>query len=177
MIYNPREDSFLLEKAVKKYAKGKTFLDVGSGSGIQSKAAISAGAKSILAIDINSEVIIYLKKQNLSAVKSDLFKNVKGKFDLIAFNPPYLPEDEREDSAIQLVTTGGKKGDEIILRFIKNVKRHLSENGIILLIVSSLTPKRKILELLKKQDLSHNVIDSEKFFFESLEVWKIEIKN
>ena len=53
MIYFPREDSFLLEKEVKKYAKGKSFLDLGAGSGVQAKAAKQAGAKSILCADIN----------------------------------------------------------------------------------------------------------------------------
>ena len=55
MIYNPREDSFLLEKEVKKYAKGKSFLDIGSGSGIQAKAAKEAGARFIFCTDINNE--------------------------------------------------------------------------------------------------------------------------
>ena len=53
MIYEPREDSYLLQKYVKKYSKGKYFLDIGSGSGIQAKTAIKAKAKSVLATDIN----------------------------------------------------------------------------------------------------------------------------
>lgn len=38
MIYEPEEDSYLLEKYVKKLAKGKV-LDLGTGSGIQALAA------------------------------------------------------------------------------------------------------------------------------------------
>jgi pyruvate dehydrogenase E1 component alpha subunit len=37
-VYEPREDSLLLEKYVKKFAKG-IVLDIGTGSGIQAKAA------------------------------------------------------------------------------------------------------------------------------------------
>ncbi|HLF53765.1 MAG TPA: HemK2/MTQ2 family protein methyltransferase [Candidatus Nanoarchaeia archaeon] len=174
MIYNPREDSFLLEKAVKKYAKGKSFLDIGAGSGIQAKAAIKMGAKYVLASDINQEAVRNLKKQNISVIKSNLFEKIKERFDIIAFNPPYLPGDKREDGESQLATTGGEKGDEIIIKFLNEAKSHLNKKGIILLLLSSLTPKKRILETLKKQNLSYKIIDSEKFFFESLEVWKIE---
>jgi len=173
MIYEPKEDSFLLEKEVKKFAENKSFLDLGSGSGIQSKAAIAAKAKSVLAADINEEAIENLKKQDIPAVKSDLFSKIRGKFDIIAFNPPYLPEDKRENKESQLATTGGKKGDEIILKFLKQAKSHLSKEGIILLVVSSLTPKENINKLLREQKFQKKVLSSEKFFFETLEVWKI----
>ena len=118
-IYLQREDSFLLQKAVKKSAKSKRVLDMGAGSGIQAQTALKAGAKNVLAIDIDPEVIAHLKKQNLKAIKSNLFQNVNGKFDLIVFNPPYLPEDRREDKESARVTSGGKKGDEILMRFLK----------------------------------------------------------
>ena len=175
MIYEPREDSFLLEKEVKKAAKRKIVLDMGSGSGIQAKAAISAKAKSVLASDINKEAVESLKKQGIDAIQSNLFSNIKGKFDVIVFNPPYLPKDRREDSDSSLATTGGKRGDEIILRFLKSSKDHLNENGIILIIMSSLTPEKKILALLKKQKLNREVISSQKLFFETLEVWKLQV--
>lgn len=175
MIYSPREDSFLLEKEVKKYAKGKTFLDIGSGSGIQAKAALSAGATSVLATDINQEAVINLKKQGINGIKSNLFSDIKTKekFDIIAFNPPYLPKDNREDKESALATTGGKEGDEIILKFLKQVKNYLSKNGVILLVVSSLTPKEKIEDIIKKQKMKKEILSKEKLFFEELQVWKI----
>lgn len=177
MIYEPREDSFLLEKEVKKIAKGKTFLDLGSGSGIQAKAAISAGAKSVLASDINEEAVKQLRKQGIKAVQSNLFSRIRKKFDIIAFNPPYLPEDRREDKESSLATTGGKRGDEIILEFLKDAKSHLTQNGIILLVVSSLTPKTKIDALLKKENMKKEVILSESFFMEKIEVWRLNIQD
>jgi methylase of polypeptide subunit release factors len=85
MIYQPAEDSFLLEKYVKKFSKNKSVLDVGSGCGIQAKAAILSGAKSVLAIDINPESVDYIKKAGIHTIKSNLFSKVKGKFDLIIF--------------------------------------------------------------------------------------------
>lgn len=175
MIYEPREDSFLLEREVKKFSKGKRFLDMGAGSGLQGKAALKSGAKKVVFADISKEAVDKLKKENLDALKSNLFENInkKDKFDVIAFNPPYLPKDVREDKESAKATTGGKKGDEIIIKFLKQAKSHLERNGIILLVISSLTPKERILNLLKKQSLKHKILTSQSFFFETLKVWKI----
>lgn len=175
MIYQPAEDSYLLEEQVKKLAKGKSFLDMGAGSGIQSKAAKSVHAKSILAADINPEAVKHLKSLKINSVQSNLFSKVKGTFDIIAFNPPYLPRDEQEPKDSQLATTGGKRGDEIIIKFLKQSVKHLNPNGIILLVLSSLTPKDKIIPLLHKLRLSHSILSSQKMFMETLEVWKIAV--
>ncbi len=176
MIYYPQEDSYLLEEQVKKHAKNKKVLDIGSGSGIQSETALKAGAISVLASDIDDESINLLKLKNIPAIKSNLFQNIKGKFDLIIFNPPYLPEDKREDKLSRKATTGGKKGDEIIARFLKQAKNHLTKNGIILLVISSLTPKDRILKILHKNNLSYQVISKKRFFMEILEIWEIKNK-
>ena len=175
MIYEPREDSYLLQKEVKKYVKDKFFLDMGSGSGIQSETAINSGAKSVLATDIQDDVITFLKKKKIPIRKSDLFSNIKKSetFDLIAFNPPYLPQDSLEDEESTKVTSGGKKGDEIILRFLEEAPEHLNKNGIILILISSLTPKDKIDKFLKKKNLFKETLCSEKLFMEVLKVWKL----
>lgn len=177
MIYSPSDDSCLLEEQIKKYSKEKKFLDMGSGSGIQASAAKLAGASSILAVDINEEAIRILKNKCIPAIKSDLFSNIskESKFDIIAFNPPYLPEDKREDKESALATTGGKDGDEIIMRFLKQAKSHLNRNGFILLVLSSLTPRHRIMQLLSELKMEKEVLSEKKIFMESLEVWKIDI--
>src|SRR3989338_3085739 len=88
MIYEPQEDSFLLSKYVEKYASGRV-LDLGSGSGILAEAALMK-TKDVLAVDINKETVKLLKKRNINAKYSDLFSNIKGRFDLIIFNPPVV---------------------------------------------------------------------------------------
>jgi release factor glutamine methyltransferase len=173
MNYEPAEDSYLLEEEVRKRARGKRVLDVGSGSGIQARAALRAGAKNVLATDIDNESLRLLKKMEIDCVISNLFDNVSGKFDLIVFNPPYLPEDEREDSESARVTTGGKRGDEIIVRFLRNVGKHLEDNGEILLVVSSLTPLGEIERVMKERGLVRKVVATKKVFMEELWVWEI----
>jgi len=171
MIYRPAEDSYLLEKIVKKYAKNKSFLDIGAGSGIQSKAALESGAKSILAVDINPEAVQIIKNKDIKVKLSNLFSNVKGKFDLIAFNPPYLPADKYDK---EKDTTGGKKGDETILKFLKQVKKHLEKKGKILLLVSSLTPRNRINALISKLGFKCKIATRHKLFMETLEVLCLE---
>jgi len=173
MIYKPREDSFLLEKVVRQESKGLKVLDVGCGSGIQTEAALDGGAKSVLGIDIDSESILFCRKRGLDVVESDLFSNVKGKFDLIVFNPPYLPEDEREDKESGKITSGGKKGDEIIVRFLSKVEEHLADDGKILLVVSSLTPRGEIEATIENKKMEKEIVTSMNLFMEKIEVWKI----
>ncbi len=60
-IYEPAEDSFLLQKYVHHYANGKV-LDMGTGSGIQAIAAAQNWhVESVLAVDINSKAITSFK--------------------------------------------------------------------------------------------------------------------
>ena len=61
MIYQPAEDSYLLEEVVKDFLSGKDkktkILDMGSGSGIQALACRGLGFDNVLAVDINPEAV------------------------------------------------------------------------------------------------------------------------
>ncbi|MBR9703265.1 methyltransferase domain-containing protein, partial [Candidatus Woesearchaeota archaeon] len=65
MIYEPEDDSFILESVVKKIVSAenpKFVLDLGTGSGIQALAASESGAKKVLAVDINPEAVACVNK-------------------------------------------------------------------------------------------------------------------
>ncbi len=171
MIYEAAEDSFLLRKYVEKYSKGRV-LDIGAGSGILMEVALKKTSK-VEGGDIDEEAVQYCKKKGLNVVKGDLFSNVKGKFDLIVFNPPYLPEDEpflkrnvHERKNLDLI--GGKKGYELIERFFSEVGKYLEEDGKILIIFSSLTKKEKVDNIIKKNKFKFKLLEKEKYFFEEL---------
>src|SRR3989344_2491806 len=95
-MYTPAEDSYLIEKYVKEFARGK-ILEIGCGSGILLEAALKK-SKDVIGVDIEEESLAYCKEKGLNVKNSNLFSNVKGKFDFIIFNPPYLPEDELDSS-------------------------------------------------------------------------------
>ncbi|MDP3986789.1 MAG: methyltransferase, partial [Nanoarchaeota archaeon] len=154
-------------------AKNKNVLDVGTGSGILAIAAKVAGAKSVLAVDINKEATNYVKAKGINSRVSDLFSNIKEKFDLIVFNPPYLPKDNLEDDDSETTTTGGKHGHEIISRFLQEAKTHLTKNGRILLLFSSLTGRENVDKVLRENNYHFNTLETQKLFFEELYVYEI----
>ena len=173
MIYEPDEDSFLLVKHIKRLAKNKRVLDMGTGFGILTETAIRSGAVDVLAVDINEEVIDYVKSKGIKAKVSDLFSNVNEKFDLIVFNPPYLPEDEMEDEETRRITTGGKRGYELLGKFLASAKSYLNKKGQILTVFSSLTHKDKIDKMLKEGGYKFDCLEKKKLFFEELYVYLI----
>jgi len=178
-FYQPAEDSYLISDCVKKYvyklkSKKIKVLDMGTGSGFQSKNIINFGIKkeNISAADINAYAIREAKKLKISVIKSDLFDKIKNKkFNLIVFNPPYLPEDKYDK---EIDTAGGKRGDEIITRFIQDLKSYLLPGGICFLLTSSLTPNSWKKEV-KKQKLNMKKIKTKNIFFEKLYVWEIRV--
>jgi HemK-related putative methylase len=173
-FYKPAEDSIFLSKILKEKVKSKNLkaLDLGTGSAIQSHTLIEIGIKkeNITAIDINPEALTEAKKLGVKTLKSNLLENTNEKYDLIAFNPPYLPESEFDNEPD---TTGGKHGDEVILTFIKQLRSHLTKTGICYLLTSSLTPEKNWMSLAKKERLTVKKIATEKIFFEELYIWEI----
>jgi release factor glutamine methyltransferase len=191
MIYPPAEDSYLMSDILKEFLKNKPktirILDMGSGSGIQAKTCRDLGFTRITTADINPEAIRHLKKQKFNAVKTDLFSNlykkgglnVKGnlvplRFGLIIFNPPYLPEDTREPEDSKIATTAGKKGYELIIRFLEQAKYHLSPDGKILLLFSSLSKPNIIKRKAKELGYSLHLLNKSNMpFFEILYVYQL----
>ncbi len=178
-IYFPEEDSFLMSENLKKQIprlikqnSDSKFLEIGAGSGINLETAFSSGIKkqNIFSCDINPKAVEYCKTLGFNCIQSDLFKNIpKQKFDIIIFNPPYLPKDFREPKNSQLSTTGGKKGNEIIIKFLKQAKNYMNKNTKIFLITSSLSEKIDFGKLGYKSKL----IDKRKLFFEEIILWEL----
>jgi release factor glutamine methyltransferase len=184
-IYQPAEDSYLLQKQVKKYAFGRV-LDLGTGSGIQAlTAAKSKNVREIVAVDINPDAIKELKEKfeknkiplkKIIFKESDLFTTVKDKFDTIIFNPPYLPEDKIGKETIQdPALYGGKHGWELSELFFNEVNHFLVANGKILFLFSSLTNKEKIEEIIVNNLLEFKELAKEKLpMFETLYAYLVE---
>jgi release factor glutamine methyltransferase len=175
MIYPPHEDSLLLQKWVAKLAAGSV-LDMGTGSGIQAAtAAAQKRVKNVLAADIDDEVVAHCAKnvanKKIKCTKSDLFTRVKGQYDTIIFNPPYLPQELPErDIALE----GGKRGYETTVRFLESVNPRLKPGGQILLLFSSLTNKAKVEESILQQLFTYQELDRTHIFFEDLFVYRIQ---
>jgi release factor glutamine methyltransferase len=178
-IYQPAEDSYLMSRILKEQIpilleknSDLKFLEIGAGSGIHLETAYNAGIKkeNIFSSDINKDSVVHCNSLGYNCVYSDLFENIEGKYDIIIFNPPYLPEDSREPKDSRISTTGGSKGDEIILRFLNYAKNYLEKDGRIFLITSSLSKQIDFMEL------GYEAIEvgCEKMFFERLCIWELK---
>lgn len=180
MIYQPREDSYLMSRILKeripymiKRNPSLKLLEIGAGSGIHLETALNTGVKkeNIFSCDIDQRSVKHCLLLGFNCIHSDLFEQISGKYDVIIFNPPYLPEDAREPRSSKIATTGGKKGDEIILRFLQGAKNYLKEDGKIFLITSSLSPE------INFKELGYNAeeVGCERLFFERLCIWELSI--
>ncbi|MFN3527642.1 MAG: HemK2/MTQ2 family protein methyltransferase, partial [Candidatus Altarchaeaceae archaeon] len=150
------------------FNKGDFCLDVGTGTGILAIELAKKGCK-VIATDIN-EYALEIAKENaiLNKVenfiefrKSDLFENVPEKFDLIVFNPPYLPVND--EGILEKAWAGGNF--ETIIKFLNEVDKHLNENGRFEILISSLT-KFDLNKFEKK--FKFGIIASKKLFFEEI---------
>lgn len=141
-VYEPSEDSFLLADAVlSEIRESERILEVGCGSGLIS-AVIKANTKaSVIGIDINPHAAKCTKENGIDVIRGDLLSCIKGRFDLIIFNPPYLPtgDGERQKGWLNVALDGGYDGRKVIYRFLEDAGRCLVLGGKILMLVSSLS--------------------------------------
>lgn len=176
-IYKPKEDTELLAENIE-IKENECVLDIGTGSGVLVLIA-AKNASNVLGVDIDEEAVKIANKnaksngiRNVEFKKSDLFKNIESKFDVIIFNPPYLPV-ENENK----IWSGGKTGRKIIEKFAKNVKNYLKRNGRIYLVISSLTGVENVKKLFKEKGFKVKEKASKKIFWEKLVVFEIKNNN
>ena len=179
-IYQPAEDSYLMSRILKEQIplllekdSNLRCLEIGVGSGIHLETAHNSGIKkeNIFSSDINKDSVNHCNLLGFNCIYSDLFENIKGKYKIIIFNPPYLPEDSREPENSKINTTAGKKGNEIILRFLNEAKNYIEKEGKIFLITSSLSEDIDF----DKLGYEAKEIGCEKLFFERLCVWELRV--
>ncbi|HEV8289500.1 MAG TPA: HemK2/MTQ2 family protein methyltransferase [Candidatus Norongarragalinales archaeon] len=180
-VYPPQEDSLLLARAAFHNARGK-ILDLGCGTGIAGiTATMNGNVERVVFADLN-DAAVHAAKDNSSTlatpcdfVKTDIFENLKGKFDTILFNPPYLPtaNDEKLNDEENLAYDGGLDGRETIDRFLQSFNNHLAPNGKLLLVQSSLNDLEKTRKTLQEKGFVIELVGSASFFFERVEVWKV----
>jgi len=161
----------MLAEVVMREARGSV-IDVGTGCGVQALAALLGGAKRAVGVDISEEAVS-CAQHNAAAnglradfFQSDLFDDVRGEFDFIVCNPPYLPVERAEDCAWD----GGRDGRRIIERFLDDFAEHLSPGGSLLLLHSSLADTARTLERLHASGFRTRTLAEKSFFFEKLEV-------
>ncbi len=189
-VYKPAEDTFLLIDSIK-LSVGDTVFEAGSGTGLIAIYCSSLGAN-VVCCDINPIAVELIKKnyllnQNLLRGNIDvrigsLFSvlNYKDSFDVIVFNPPYLPTIKEDlvggSGWFDTAVSGGIDGLNIIKRFIDQVSGFLKKNGRIYFVFSSLSDKDKLKIIIEKNNFIFEIVNSCRFDDETIYVYKLEIQ-
>ncbi|MGD1004344.1 MAG: HemK2/MTQ2 family protein methyltransferase [Methanoregulaceae archaeon] len=174
-IYSPAEDTFLLlDEAKREIKTNDRVLEIGTGSGLIA-IELSQRALSIVATDINPHAAMVASSEGINVVITDLCSGVRGLFDLVIFNAPYLPTqfEERIDDWFELALDGGVNGREVIERFAIQVGRVLAPGGRVLLLISSLTGLKEVSDIFMQKGYSVSIIRQQKIEGETLYVIKI----
>jgi len=177
-VYGPSDDSFLLAESVS-VKQGAKALDLGTGTGIQGINAAILGAAKVVCTDISEEALQNAghnaKKLGIEKKfefrEGSLFGCIKKgeKFDAIIFNPPYVASGNRAKYAD---LDGGKKGREVLDRFLEQAKKHLRKGGKVFFVQSSLNGEKKTKKILKELGFGFEISARKKLFFEELMAFK-----
>jgi release factor glutamine methyltransferase len=170
-VYQPAEDSDLLARTARKRVdEGDCALDVGTGSGYVAAELADAGAAAV-GVDLSPLACRQAADNDVPVVRGDLVAPFRDdSFDLVAFNPPYLPTPEAAewDDWMEHALSGGEDGRRLVDPFLASVGRVLAPGGEALLLVSSLTDPGAVRGHAREHGLTSETIASEKHPYERL---------
>lgn len=145
------ETEELAMMAVKTLEDGQSVLDLCTGSGAIAIAIKKETEKRGLqikttAVDISADALEVAKENaevngaEITFVQSDLFKRLRGRFDVIVSNPPYIPtavvdtlQTEVKNFEPRLALDGGADGLDIYRRIAEDAMRYLNRNGVLIM--------------------------------------------
>jgi len=170
-LYLPSEDSIFLSNTVNHY-HGNLALEIGTSSGIILK-ELSKNFRIVIGTDIDFDSLKHLQSvlKNNRLICCDAATAIRNiEFDLIVTNPPYLPDNP---NYVDRTIDGGPTGIEVSVHILASVLEKLSEKGKILIMVSSLSKKKKLESFISDNNLIMKQIAQKGLFYESLEIIEI----
>lgn len=148
-VFIPRlETEYFIERIRKAVPEEPAWiLDIGTGCGAIAVSLAGAFPRStIVATDVSDRALANARnnienfglRERIKLVKTDLYRGVNGRFDLIVSNPPYIPRDRipmlpksvREFEPIRALN-GGAGGIQFIKRLARGAKSCLASAGVI----------------------------------------------
>lgn len=170
----PRQDTELLVEEVLQVCKGKSVLDMCTGSGcIIISLSKFGGIKKAVGTDISQKALQLASKNaknhnvDVKFIKSDLFDKLVGNYDIIVSNPPYIRSEELislmpevKDYEPKQALDAGPTGLIFYERIINDIDSYLNPGGYIFLeigydqgeAVSNMLYKAKLVDINVKKD-------------------------
>ncbi len=142
------ETELMIENALhwlKKHPDRRKAIDVGTGSGcIAVTLAAERSNITMTGVDISSAALDIARRNadrhntKIDLIESDLLENVKGKFDLICANLPYIPTKTLKGLEVfgkepTLALDGGPDGLGLIQKLLEQAQTKLNPGGVILI--------------------------------------------
>ena len=170
-VYRPSEDSRLLLDSIR-LETGERFLEVGTGNGFVALHAARRGFTA--ATDANRDAVTVTRanaRRNglpLHVVRTDLASGLRGPFDVVAFNPPYL--EGRPADELDRAWAGGDRGSEVSLRFLRDLPRILGEGGRAYLLLSRANRSARAFA---EARFAVRLVSTKRLFFEDIDVLEL----
>jgi release factor glutamine methyltransferase len=131
-VYDTSTDTELMVDVVE-INKNQTFLEIGCGTGAISL-LVGKLAKSGIAVDINPAAVKnanlnkkLMNVKNVEFILSNVFRNVKGKFDVIICNPPYSPYKPNDEVEMMF----WDEENRMKIKFFNEVRTYLKPKGFV----------------------------------------------
>lgn len=173
-VLSPRPESELLVENALKYIKEnnyKSVLDMCTGSGCLAISVKKNADVDITAVDISAKALAIAKRNakkleaEVNFIKSNMFNEVQGKFDLIISNPPYIDSEEVKELDKEVIEHDPKialDGGEFGLKFYsiihENLRKYLNENGMLIIEIGE-DQKELIVSLFNDFNLVEAIVD------------------
>lgn len=169
------ETEIIVDYIIKSPIKKDRILDIGTGTGA---IALSLGKNirncQVLGSDIEDKALSlaienkdFTNISNVDFIKSDLFENIQGKFDLIISNPPYINKDDYEKLEKELyfepksALYGGEDGLLFYEKIINEADNYLNNEGNLIFEIGY--DQTEILNILLKEKGFKNIINIKDF--------------
>lgn len=169
-VHRPVSDTWLLADAMRlEGLRGKSVVDLCTGTGALAISAVLGGAKSVTAVDLTPGAVRCARiNSRLNGVKirvcrGDLLAPIRGeKFDMIVSNPPYIPAetDELPHRGLTVALDAGKDGRALLNRICREAPTNLHPGGVMLLVHSSVCGTEQTRSALLRAGLEADVVVS-----------------
>ncbi len=179
-VYQPAEDSQLLAQTASDHIpEDALVLDVGTGSGYVAEHVHTVTGATVVGVDVNPQACKQARNRGVPTVRGDLLSPFRDEvFDVVCFNPPYLPTpaDAEWGDWMERALSGGEDGRAVIDPFLDSVGRVLRPDGVVYVLISSLTGEDEVRNRAQSVGFDVETVAEESHPFEKLLVLRLSTR-